>query len=85
MTNNAPDYQDNLAFDPTSGTAKSYTDRTELTIKLIDQVEKLTKQLEIAVNALNLIRKGEQTIKDANNAVHYIESYVLQQIKELEK
>jgi len=36
MGNNAPDYNDNLAFDPSAG--------TETKLKLIDQVERLTKE-----------------------------------------
>ena len=48
MSNNAPDYEDNLAFDPTanSGLHRSYTDRTQSTIELIEKIEKLTKENE---------------------------------------
>ena len=56
MTNNAPDYADNLAFPPqgdwSNTEPKSNTDRTDSTIELVGKIEKLSKQLEIATKCL---------------------------------
>lgn len=57
MSNNAPDYQDNLVFPPQE--VKSQDDiknqdirSSDVLIKAVEKCEKLEKQLEIAVDAL---------------------------------
>lgn len=56
MTNNAPDYTDNLAFPPQGDWSdtqpKFHTDRTASTIELVDKIEKLSKQLKIVTKCL---------------------------------
>ena len=57
MSNNTPDYENDLVFPPPQGDwadtrPQSNTDRTASTIELISKIERLTKQLEIAVKAL---------------------------------
>ena len=73
---------DNLAFDPTanSGLHRSYTDRTQSTIELIEKIEQLTKQLEIAKKGLAFI-VAQSYGKDMWDCA----KGTLEQIKELEK
>lgn len=56
MTNNAPDYKDNLVFLPQGDWSdtepKSNTDRTQSSCDMVDKIEKLSKQLEIATKCL---------------------------------
>lgn len=59
MTNNAPDYENNLAFPPQGDWSdtqpKNNTDRTQSSCDMVDTIEKLTKQLEIAKRGLAFI------------------------------
>lgn len=49
MSNNAPDYENNLAFAPTSADELNEQGRqSEVLIKAIEKCEKLEKQLETA-------------------------------------
>lgn len=51
MSNNAPDYNDNLVFPPEGDWAdtnpRSYTDRTASTIELVNKIEELNKWLDL--------------------------------------
>lgn len=81
MSNNAPDYENNLAFPPQGDWSdtqpKNNTDRTASTIELINKYEQLTKQLEIAIDALKKV--------ESEPYPWYIAGTALEQIKELEK
>ena len=102
MTNNAPDYDDNLAFQPQGDWSdtqpKNNTDRTQSSCDMVDKIEKLTKQLEIAVAGLQYyanedIYIEEHKVIDGNNEWTsevmldngVKASYFLKKIKELEK
>lgn len=67
------DYENNLAFPPT-------TDRTQSTIELIEKIEKLTKQVEIAFTGLYDIAEHGETRWDMSQARWYLD-----RIKELDK
>lgn len=81
MTNNAPDYTENLAFPPQVDWAdtkpKNNTDRTASTIELVEKIEKLSKQLEIAVKCLKNYKSGTTD--------KWFAEVALEQIKELDK
>ena len=54
MSNNTPDYDNNLAFAPTSADDLNKQERqSDVLISAIERCEKLEKQLEIAVKALD--------------------------------
>lgn len=53
MSNNTPDYQNNLAFAPTSADDLNEQHRqSDVLIEALNKCEKLEKQLKIAVEAL---------------------------------
>ena len=75
MSNNEPDYE-NLAFPPRH-------DETAYELQL--KVNKLEKQLKIAVEALESLRTEKTVIDKATGDAYYIWDYALKQIKELDK
>jgi len=81
MTNNAPDYTDNLAFPPQGDWSdtqpKNNTDRTQSSCDMVDKIEKLSKQLEIAVKCLKNYKSGTTD--------KWFAEVALEQIEELEK
>ena len=75
MSNNTPDYDNNLAFAPTSADDLNKQERqSDVLISAIERCEKLEKQLKIAIEELkDMARqcdlswyqaKAEQTLKD---------------------
>ena len=86
MTNNAPDYDNNLAFEPTSADDLNKQERqSDVLISAIERREKLEKQLKIAVEALESIRTEKTVIDKVTGDVYYIWDYALEQIKELDE
>ena len=81
------DYNNNLVYAPEGDWAdtepKTNTDRTQSSLDLVDKIEKLTKQLEIAVEALELYKnlRGDGTLKNYES----LAVKALAQIEELEK
>ena len=75
MGNNAPD-DENLAFAPRH-------DETAYELQL--KVNKLEKQLKIAVEALESLRTKKTVIDKVTGDAYYIWDYALEQIKELDK
>ena len=57
MSNNAPDYEDNLVFPPQEIKSQHELSeqgrQSEVLIKAIEKCEKLEKQLKIALNCIN--------------------------------
>lgn len=72
------DYENNLAFPPT-------TDRTQSTIELVEKIEKLTKQLEIAVACLKHYADENFYLFPTYRNGHERAEKAIKQIKELEK
>lgn len=66
MSNNAPDYTDNLAFPPqgdwSNTQPKNNTDRTASTIELVGKIEKLSKQIEYMINGFAWIRNENRFV-----------------------
>ena len=86
MSNNTPDYDNNLAFEPTSADDLNKQGRqSEVLVAAIEKCEKLEKQLEIAVEALESLRTKKTVIDKVTGDVYYIWDYALEQIKELDK
>lgn len=86
MSNNEPDYENNLVFAPTSADDMNKQERqSEVLISAIERCEKLEKQLKIAVEALKSLRAERTVIDKATGDVYYIWDYALEQIKELDK
>ena len=86
MTNNAPDYDNNLAFEPTSADDLNKQERqSDVLISAIERREKLEKQLKIAVEALESIRTEKTVIDKVTGDVYYVWDYALEQIKELDE
>lgn len=90
MSNNAPDYEDNLVFPPQE--IKSQDDlnqpekhSTEVLVTAIEKCKKLEKQLKIAIWALKSILQGEKIVKEKDGSEELIETYALGKIKELDK
>ena len=84
MSNNAPDYENNLAFTPTSADDLGEQKRdSNVLIKAIEKCEKLEKQLKIAVEALRLYSnlRGDGTVKNYES----VAKSALKEIKELDK
>lgn len=82
MSNNAPDYEDNLVFPPQE--IKSQNDikhqdtrSSDVLIKALEKCEKLEKQLKIAKDTLRKYADEPEYYHDAVKA--------LEQIKELDK
>ena len=79
--NNAPDYENNLAFDPTSADDLNEQGRqSEVLIEAIEKCEKLEKQLKIAKKGLTELKIYGDGNRDCEIAAKY-----LKQIKELDK
>jgi hypothetical protein len=85
MSNNAPDYEDNLVFPPQE--IKSQDDikhqdarSSDVLIKAVEKCEKLEKQLKIAKKGLTEIKIYGDGNRDCDIAAKY-----LKQIKELDK
>ena len=86
MSNNTPDYDNNLAFAPTSADDLNKQERqSDVLIKAIEKCERLEKQLKIAVEALESLRTKKTVIDKVTGDVCYIWDYALEQIKELDK
>ena len=86
MSNNAPDYENNLAFEPKSADDLNKQGRqSDVLIKAIERCEKLEKQLKIAIKALESLRTKKTVIDKVTGDVCYIWDYALEQIKELDK
>ena len=84
MSNNTPDYENNLVFEPKSADDLNKQERqSDVLIKAIEKCEKLEKKLEIAVKSLitykNLKYDGTVT------GYEYIAIEALEKIKELDK
>lgn len=98
MTNNAPDYAENLAFPPQGDWSdtqpKNNTDRTASTIELVEKIEKLSKQLGIAKDFIRFIVRYDCKVvvpKDFSKYeacwffIRSLAQEKLEQIEELEK
>ena len=86
MSNNTPDYDNNLAFEPTSADDLNKQERqSDVLISAIERCEKLEKQLKIAIKALESLRTKKTVIDKVTGDVCYIWDYALEQIKELDK
>lgn len=86
MTNNTPDYNDNLAFEPKSADDLNKQSReSDVLVSALEKCEKLEKQLKIAVEALESIRTEKTVIDKVTGDVYYIWDYALEQIKELDE
>ena len=86
MSNNTPDYENNLAFEPTSADDLNEQERqSDVLISAIERCEKLEKQLKIAIEALESLRTKKTVIDKVTGDVCYIWDYALEQIKEFEK
>ena len=89
MSNNAPDYENDLVFPPQE--IKSQHELSEqgrqsdVLISAIERCEKLEKQLKIAIEALESLRTKKTVIDKVTGDVCYIWDYALEQIKELDK
>lgn len=60
MSNNAPDYENNLLFEPKSADDLNNQERqSDVLISAIERCEKLEKQLKIAVKALEFYGNKE--------------------------
>ena len=81
MSNNAPDYENDLVFPPKSADDLNKQERqSEVLIKAIEKCEKLEKQLKIAKRGLIEIKIYGDGIRDCDIADMY-----LKKIKELNK
>ena len=86
MSNNEPDYENNLAFEPKSADDLNEQGRqSDVLISAIERCEKLEKQLKIAIEALESLRTKKTVIDKVTGDVCYIWDYALEQIKELDK
>ena len=86
MSNNTPDYENNLAFEPTSADDLNKQERqSDVLISAIERCEKLEKQLKIAIEALESLRTKKTVIDKVTGGVYYIWDYALEKIKELDK
>ena len=86
MSNNTPDYENNLAFEPTSADDLNKQERqSDVLISAIERCEKLEKQLKIAIEALESLRTKKTVIDKVTGDVYYIWDYALEKIKELDK
>ena len=86
MSNNTPDYDNNLAFEPTSADDLNKQERqSDVLISTIEKCEMLEKQLEIAIEALESLRTKKTVIDKVTGDVCYIWDYALEQIKELDR
>lgn len=68
MSNNEPDYENNLAFSPTSADDLNEQKRqSEVLIKALEKCEKLEKQLKIAESWLREIGNSVDTHFEKDN------------------
>jgi len=67
MTNNAPDYYDNLAFPPEGDWAdtspRANTDRTGSTIALVNKIEELTKWVDLKSEYIAKLEEENSSLK----------------------
>lgn len=86
MSNNAPDYKDNLVFPPQE--VKSQDDvkqdgrQSEVLIKALEKCEKLEKQLNYAIQALEMYEIQQDFTPEDYRC---FAKDTLEQIKELDK
>ena len=93
MSNNTPDYENNLAFEPKQtdlvdyiNTVKSQDElpeqgrKSDVLIKALEKCEKLEKQLKIAKKGFTELKNYGDGNRDCEIAAKY-----LKQIKELDK
>ena len=86
MSNNTPDYENNLIFAPTSADDLNKQERqSDVLISAIERCEKLEKQLKIAIKALESLRTKKTVIDKVTGDVCYIWDYAIEQIKELDR
>lgn len=68
MTNNAPDYYDNLAFPPQGDWAdtnpRANTNRTASTIELVNKIEKLNKWLDLKSEYISKIEEKNERLQE---------------------
>ena len=65
MSNNEPDYENNLVFAPTSADDLNEQGRqSDVLISAIERCEKLEKQLKIAINALEIYANENNWTED---------------------
>lgn len=91
MSNNTPDYENNLAFAPTSADDLNKQGRqVDVLVAALEKCERLEKQLKIAVEALEVYKEDKWDYEDEYNIYPlgtggwiYAEE-ALKQIKELE-
>ena len=84
MSNNAPDYDNDLVFEPKSADDLNKQERqSDVLIKAIEKCERLEKQLEIAVKALRLYSnlRGDGTVSNYES----VAKSAVKEIKELDK
>ena len=81
MSNNAPDYENDLVFPPKSADDLNKQERqSEVLVAALDKCEKLEKQLKIAKRGLTEIKIYGDGNRDCDIADKY-----LKKIKELNK
>ena len=81
MSNNAPDYENDLVFEPKSADDLNKQGRqSDVIIATIEKCEKLEKQLKIAKKGLTEIKIYGDGNRDCDIAAMY-----LKKIKELDK
>ena len=81
MSNNAPDYENDLVFPPKSADDLNKQERqSEVLVAALDKCERLEKQLKIAIEGLMTILNDGDDYWDKCQAQYY-----LTQIKELDK
>lgn len=90
MSNNAPDYENNLAFEPKSADDLNKQGReSDVLVSALEKCEKLEKQLKISVDILEAISTHtcfwDEDIKKQVSIVYNWSSKALEQIKELDK
>lgn len=84
MSNNAPDYENDLVFEPKSADDLNKQGRqSDVLISAIERCEMLEKKLEIAVKALRLYSnlRGDGTVSNYES----VAKSALKEIKELDK
>lgn len=84
------DYENNLAFDPTSADDLNEQGRqSEVLVAALEKCEKLEKQLKIAINVLEDISTHtcfwDEDTKEQVSTVYAWSSKALEQIEELDK
>ena len=88
MSNNTPDYENDLVFEPKSADDLNKQERqSDVLISAIERCEKLEKQLKIAVEALEFYEKPFACFHPEYNVAqhHKKAAEALAKIKELDK